>query len=91
MGLRDDIATLEARLEAGREVGQELAEAYAEMISRKNSKRLIMSWYDDLANLLNSLDRYRELVEAADGVDPDKLGAWDVQAAVSKWLAAQTT
>jgi len=38
MGLRDDIATLEARLEAGYEVGQQLAEAYATMICRKNSK-----------------------------------------------------
>jgi len=38
MGLRDDIATLEARRKAGQEVTQELALAYAKMVVRKNSK-----------------------------------------------------
>jgi len=89
MGLRDDIATLEARFEAGHEVGQELAEAYAEMITRKGSKRLIFSWFGDLVEVLENLGRYGELITAADGVDPAHLGAWDCQKAVAAWLTAQ--
>ena len=89
MGLRDDIVTLEARLEAGQPVGQQLAEAYAEMITRKNSKRLIFSWFEDLAKVLENLGRYSELIAAAGGVDPADLGAWDCQDAVANWLAAQ--
>jgi len=89
MGLRDDIATLEARFEAGHQVGQQLAEAYAEMITRKNSKGLVFSWFRDLASVLENLGRYSELINAADGVNPADLGAWDCQKAVAAWLAQQ--
>jgi len=90
MGLRDDIATLETRFKAGQEVGQELAEAYAEMVTRKNSKRLIFSWYEDLAEVLEKLERHGELIDAANGVDPAQLGAWDCQDVVAIWLARQS-
>ena len=90
MGLADDIRTLEARYEAGQPVGQELAETLAEMITRKGSKRLVVAYFEDLANVLENLGRYSELVTAAGGVDPADLGAWDCQDAVAAWLAQQS-
>jgi hypothetical protein len=89
MGLQGDITGLQARFEAGQDVGQQLAEALAEMVTRKGSKRLIWSWFGDLAETLKALGRYDELVQAADGVDPANLGPWDCQAAVEAWLAKQ--
>lgn len=86
MGLRDDIMTLEARQSAGQDVVTPLAEAYAQMVGRKSSKRLVWSWFDSLADLLEKAGRYPELIVAAGGVDPSDLGAWDCQEAVGKWL-----
>ena len=90
MGLQSDITTLQARFEVGQDVGQELAEALAEMVVRKGSKRLVWSWFGDLAEVLRGLGRYDELVQAASGVDPAHLGPWDCQAAVKHWLESQT-
>ena len=87
MGLKDTIQTLEARHEVGHDVVQELADAYAEMILRKGSKRLILAWFDDLATLLKEAGRHDELVKAAGGVDPVRLGAWDIQKAVEVWMS----
>jgi len=42
-----------------------------------------------LADLLNNLGRYGELIAAADGVDPANLGAWDCQDVVTSWLKQQ--
>ena len=89
MGLKDDIRTLEARFDVDLEAGQELAEAFAEMIVRKGAKRLIWSYFGDLADVLKKLGRYDELIEAAGGVDPATIGVWDCQAAVDAWLKMQ--
>ena len=89
MGLRNEIRTLEARREAGQGMGRELALAYAEMVTRKSSKRLIAAWHEALADLLEQEGRHGELIEAAGGVDPAALGAWDCQAAVGAWLEHQ--
>jgi len=89
MGLRDDIDTLEAQHKAGQDVSQKLALAYAEMVARKGSKRLVSVWYNALADLLGDNCRFQELVQAADGVNPDDLGIWDIQATVKTWLESQ--
>lgn len=88
MGLRDTIQTLEARRGAGQDVDRELACAYAEMCSRKNSRVLIRNWFDRFADLLDEMDAYGEVVDVS-GVDPAQCGVWDMQDAVSRWLAAQ--
>ncbi len=89
MGLANDIATLEERERAGQNVADELAIAYAEMVVRKSSKRLISSWYRNLEDVMKRAGRYQELVSAANGCDPDRLGVWDCQAAVETWLQLQ--
>jgi len=88
MGLRDDIQTLEARFENDESVGQELAKALATMITRKASKHLIQAWFEDLAEVLQELGRYEELVDILN-VDPEVAGPWNCQEIVKLWLAKQ--
>lgn len=92
MGLAETISTLEAQYagpQTTQDIGQQLALALAKMIGRKGSKRLVWSYFDDLARVMESLARYDELVEAAGGVDPGSLGVWDCQEAVAAWLESQ--
>lgn len=89
MGLADDIRTLQAKYEVDASHGQALAEALAEMIGRKNSKRLIWALFYELSDLLGKLDRSDELTKAAGGIEPERLGVWDLQGAVGAWLSTQ--